>query len=360
MLKLSFYGGVNEIGGNKILLDDSDTKVFLDFGMSFNKQTAYWAEYMTPRKLNGTLDFIEFGMLPDIKGIYRKDYTKHAGIKDEDTPAVDGVLLSHGHMDHVAYIHFLREDIPIFCSEGTKMIMKAIEDTGANPFSDFLRMAVSFQIKEKKTRPGFSRIYGEESYQDRPIKTFTFGEKFKVGNLEIEPIHIDHSLPGATAFIIYTSEGAVVYTGDIRFHGRRAELSEEFINAAGKAEPEILISEGTRITEKDWETEEDVEKRATEVVKNTPELAVVNFPARDTDRLISFLNVAKANGRKLAIESRIAYLLELLKGKDSIRVPSIDDENIRIYLMRKSWGLVDRHDYPEEIRKGDYDKWEQE
>ena len=31
---LTFYGGVNEIGGNKILLEDKDTRVFLDFGKS--------------------------------------------------------------------------------------------------------------------------------------------------------------------------------------------------------------------------------------------------------------------------------------------------------------------------------------
>jgi hypothetical protein len=28
---LAFYGGVNEIGGNKILLQDGDTRVFFDF-----------------------------------------------------------------------------------------------------------------------------------------------------------------------------------------------------------------------------------------------------------------------------------------------------------------------------------------
>ena len=35
MTSLTFYGGVNEIGGNKILLEDRDTKIFLDFGQSF-------------------------------------------------------------------------------------------------------------------------------------------------------------------------------------------------------------------------------------------------------------------------------------------------------------------------------------
>ena len=35
MVKLTFYGGVNEIGGNKILLQDKKTRVMFDFGRSF-------------------------------------------------------------------------------------------------------------------------------------------------------------------------------------------------------------------------------------------------------------------------------------------------------------------------------------
>jgi len=35
MVKLTFYGSVNEIGSNKILLEDNGTKIFLDFGQSF-------------------------------------------------------------------------------------------------------------------------------------------------------------------------------------------------------------------------------------------------------------------------------------------------------------------------------------
>ena len=35
MIKLTFYGGVNEIGGNKILLQDKKTRGLLDFGQSF-------------------------------------------------------------------------------------------------------------------------------------------------------------------------------------------------------------------------------------------------------------------------------------------------------------------------------------
>jgi ribonuclease J len=39
MVKLTFYGGVNEIGGNKILLEDKKTRIILDFGQSFTLQT---------------------------------------------------------------------------------------------------------------------------------------------------------------------------------------------------------------------------------------------------------------------------------------------------------------------------------
>ena len=40
---ITFYGGVNEIGGNKILVEDGDTKLFLDFGMSFSSRKQYYS-----------------------------------------------------------------------------------------------------------------------------------------------------------------------------------------------------------------------------------------------------------------------------------------------------------------------------
>lgn len=47
---LAFYGGVNEIGGNKILIKDRDTKIFFDFGMSFSmKKLFYSPPFLSPR-----------------------------------------------------------------------------------------------------------------------------------------------------------------------------------------------------------------------------------------------------------------------------------------------------------------------
>jgi len=73
VVSLTFYGGVNEIGGNKILLQDKDTKIFLDFGMSFGRHKMYFDKFMKPRSILGINDFIEMGLVPDLDNIYRED-----------------------------------------------------------------------------------------------------------------------------------------------------------------------------------------------------------------------------------------------------------------------------------------------
>lgn len=123
--KLTFYGGVDEVGGNKILLDDKGTRIFLDFGKGFSRRAKYFEEYLKPRPANGLLDFIEMGLVPDIQGIYRDDLLEMAGRKAEP-PDVDAVLVSHAHADHVDYISFLHRDIPVHMGSTCHAILKAI------------------------------------------------------------------------------------------------------------------------------------------------------------------------------------------------------------------------------------------
>lgn len=104
---------MEEVGGNKILLEDKDTKIFLDFGMSFTAREKYFEEYLKPRSSNGLVDFITMGLLPDLEGVYRTDLLKKAGRKASETK-IDAVLLSHTHADHANYISFLHEEIPIY------------------------------------------------------------------------------------------------------------------------------------------------------------------------------------------------------------------------------------------------------
>jgi ribonuclease J len=48
MVKLTFYGGVIEIGGNKILLEDKGTKIFLDFGQFFTFGSEFFTYLLQP------------------------------------------------------------------------------------------------------------------------------------------------------------------------------------------------------------------------------------------------------------------------------------------------------------------------
>lgn len=92
--RLVFYGGVNEVGGNKILLTDKDTSILLDFGKGFSRRERYFEEYLNPRTANGIVDFIEMSLIPEIEGIYRDDLLEMAGRK-ATPPAVQAVLVSH-------------------------------------------------------------------------------------------------------------------------------------------------------------------------------------------------------------------------------------------------------------------------
>ena len=60
MAELTFYGGVNEIGGNKILLSHKNTSIFFDFGQSFTMGAGYYTGWLTPRRICGLKDYFEF------------------------------------------------------------------------------------------------------------------------------------------------------------------------------------------------------------------------------------------------------------------------------------------------------------
>jgi len=45
-MKIDVFGGKDEIGGNKILLEHKDTRIFLDFGMSFKQAGLFFSEFL--------------------------------------------------------------------------------------------------------------------------------------------------------------------------------------------------------------------------------------------------------------------------------------------------------------------------
>jgi ribonuclease J len=296
---------VNEIGGNKILLQDRNVKVFLDFGMSFALKKQYYSPPFLSPKSEKSLQ--ELGILPKIDGIYKFD---------EKAPEVDAVLISHGHMDHSAYLSFIKREIPVYCGETTKIILQAL--------GEMRRADLEFNVE------GIN------------FKHFRTGDKIAIDDLEIEPVHVDHSVPGAYGFIIHTTNGAVVYTGDFRAHGAKPEMTYDFVEKAKEAEPVAVITEATNMTSASVSSESEVESKLNSIVGQADGIVLADFAYADVDRFNSFHRIAKKNGRCLAVSLRQAYLLNALRKDKGLRIPDLNDKSILIF--RKS--------------KKKYEKWE--
>lgn len=314
---LTFYGGVDEIGGNKILLKDRDTKVFFDFGMSFAMKKLFYSPPFLSPKTGKSLQ--EFGILPRLDGVYKFD---------EKKPDIDAIFISHGHLDHSAYLSFVKREIPVYCGETTLTILRAQ--------SEMRRADLEFDI------------------EDLSFKTFRTGTKIHVDNLEVEPVHVDHSVPGAYGFVIQTSNGAVVYTGDFRQHGAKCEMTNDFIEKARDAEPAAVITEATNMTGASVSSEAEVENKLDSIVQQADGIVLAEFANADVDRLNSFFRVAKKKQRCLAISQKQAYLLKALCDDKGLNLPDLGDESILIFRKSKStrykWEEQIEKQYPDKVK----------
>jgi len=174
--KLTFYGGVNEIGGNKILLQTEDGSVLLDFGRRMGEYNKFFSEFLVVRSKNALRDMLRLGILPKIDGIYTPhlvdmtvlfeneevakkmplekalDYWKTMDVCpcNPEHPAVDGVFVSHSHFDHIQDVSFLDSCIPVYCTEKTKVLAKAMTDVSVSGVDDqYFKITKKVIIKQK-------------------------------------------------------------------------------------------------------------------------------------------------------------------------------------------------------------------
>lgn len=370
MTKLTFYGGINEIGGNKVLLEDGGRGLFLDFGFPYKRHKHFYEEYLQPRSGAGLLDPLTMGLLPPLAGLYRDDLvTQSLWERFRDNPLyrelkrVDGVLLTHAHLDHSGYISFLRANIPIYSTAVTAFIAKAMQDSGKSGLEKqvcYFNPTVRDHPKGWKQISWFSEskvpsqqrqfcIYDRnlETLSPDAIKFWESGFWEKTAkqkeliscqlaahsdcsfNLRCFPV--DHSVPGACAWGIETSSGWVIYSGDLRLHGKRFALTQKFIEEASALHPRALILEGTNVLREANFTEHEVYENALKAIGKASSLVIADFSPRDVDRLLTFLQIARDTGRKLAILPKDAYLLKTMRLLEP-EIPDIaQDDNLVIY-----------------------------
>lgn len=174
---ITCYGGVNEIGGNKILLEDGEHRLFFDFGKAFGRYGAYFDGVFTrERAARGLLDPLALGLIPPLRGLLREDlipvlqdeflsvievpatgrrkkpqeivqvsaqavkaFWDHAqsrfpavyrDMRRENARPVDLVLLSHAHQDHISDLQYVSPAVPVCSSAMTAFISKVLVDVG--------------------------------------------------------------------------------------------------------------------------------------------------------------------------------------------------------------------------------------
>ena len=324
MVALTFLGGTREVGRSALLLESTKNKILLDYGVMLNDEPGFPA---------------------------------HVRASD-----IDGIVITHAHLDHSGHISFLKNSIPVFSTATTAFIAKAIQDSGK---SDFDQQVCYFNPAFLDCPAGWKQtafLSGNVAKQQRQfciadmapddlsasaIQFWSSGFWEKTPRqkelascamlshtgcaLNLRCFPVDHSIPGACAWAIETSSGWVVYSGDLRLHGKRAALTRRFVDEAAGLRPRALVLEGTNVRRASNVAEHEVYENVLRAIANSHGLVIADFPARDVDRLLTFLQIAKDTGKRLAILPKDAYLLKTMRLLDQ-SVPDIaGEENITIY-----------------------------
>lgn len=379
-LRITGHGGVGEIGGNCFEVEAGGRRVLLDFGVSFKRYGDAFAEFLKPRKVAGIGDWLLAGVAPDLPGIYRQDYRGRTGARPEDR-GVDAVLISHPHMDHIGLVPLLRPDIPVVTSATAYGVAKAVEETGGSfDEQDFTTFTERFRFRENRQGGLSKETRATAEAVERPWHRT---DRLDLDGLTAHLLPVDHSIHGARG-ILLEGEAHVAYSGDLRLHGRNRHWTEKWVERCGGVD--VLLVEGTNVSAPEAGrkprvddglglieefrslgdmSETGVESYIAEGVDDEDGYVFVAYPQRDLDRLESFVVAARKAGRRLCLTPKQAYLLETLHGVGEqgldTEIPGLGDPDVRIYLPRKGWGLIEREDlradHPALVR-AEYAKWE--
>lgn len=250
-VKITFLGGVGEIGKNMTAIEYEDEIIVIDAGLTF------------PGDDLPGIDIV----IPDISYLLAN--------KDK----VKAIILTHGHEDHIGALPFVLQslNVPIY---GSRLTLALVES----------------KMKE----------YPKVKYKAVSVKAKNV---LKLGNFTIEFIHVNHSIAGALALCISTPVGNIVHTGDFKvdyeaLDGKTTDLAR--FGELGKKEVNLLLCESTNVCRKGFSmSEKSVGVTLDKIFEANKEkrLFVATF-ASNIHRLQQILDLAEKYKRKVAFTGR--------------------------------------------------------
>lgn len=279
-VRVTFLGGLGEIGRNCLALEQDGRIVVVDAGLMFPEPTMYGVDLILP----------DFRWLID-----RRD-------------RVDAIVLTHGHEDHTGALRYLVKDInvPIY---------------GAPLTLGFAR----HRLTEAKVAHNLTFIEVAD------------GERRRIGPFEVEFIPVTHSVPSAHALAFRTKVGIVVHSGDFKLDltpidGRRTDMSR--LAALGDEGVALLLCDSTNAEEPGFTASERSVGGALRrlfLERPTRRMVVACF-ASHIHRVQQIIDVALEQNRKIALMGRsMESNVKLARKLNLLHVDSadfIDVENI--------------------------------
>lgn len=280
-MKIIVHGGGAQIGGTCIEVAAGKTRLILDCGWPLEND-----DNPTP---------------PAVPGLFAP------GTRP------DAVLLTHAHPDHTGFITEMPPDVPIHATVGTSKMM----------------LAGSLYAKGIELP--------RERFCPVPVpKPRESSRSFPIGDLNVTAYPVDHSAYDAVAYLVEHGGKRVLYTGDLRFHGRKPGMAQRIVREV-RGKLDLLITEGTNVGRADTglRSEVEVETRALEVAQSSTSLVLVAFSPQNIDRFVSFYRAAIKSGRTFVGDHYLAAVLHLLSLPS---LPTLSD--LRFYLPERRTRIV--------------------
>ncbi|HEY4122554.1 MAG TPA: ribonuclease J, partial [Byssovorax sp.] len=191
-----------------------------------------------------------------------------------------GVVVTHGHEDHIGALPYLldRLDVPVYGPAHALELVRA-------------------RLDEHAFDPA-----------EVDLVTAPAGAAFELGPFSITPIRVTHSITEATALAIKSDAGTVLHTGDFKLDPAPpdGELTDvERLMSLGDEGVSLLLSDSTNVDSPGRATSErDVGDHLAELVASAPQRVVLGLFASNVQRLRLIGDAAIASGRRVCLLGR--------------------------------------------------------